>query len=62
MKPRILISGTVGKMDNYVRAVENAGGIPVAIHAPTEFEGYDGLILAGGADVSPELYGEANEG
>ena len=62
MKPRILISGSVGHMDNYARAVENAGGIPVAVHAPEEFENYDGLILAGGEDISPELYGQENSG
>lgn len=62
MKPRILISGSLGHMDNYVRAVEKAGGVPTAIHAPLEFDGYDGLILAGGEDISPELYGEVNDG
>ncbi|MBQ8831722.1 MAG: gamma-glutamyl-gamma-aminobutyrate hydrolase family protein [Oscillospiraceae bacterium] len=62
MKPRILISPSVGHAENYIRAVEKAGGEPVAIHSPTEFEGYDGLLLAGGEDISPELYGEVNEG
>ena len=62
MKPRILISGTLGHMDNYVRAVEKSGGIPTAIHAPLEFENYNGLILAGGGDIEPSLYGEINEG
>ena len=62
MKPRVLISGTAGKMANYILAVEKAGGTAVAVYAPTEFEGYDGLILAGGSDISPELYGEKNNG
>ena len=62
MKPRILISVSKGFSENYVRAVEKAGGIPVAMHAPMEFDGYDGLLLAGGEDISPELYGEVNEG
>jgi len=62
MKPCILISVSKGHSENYVRAVEKAGGVPVAIHAPTEFDGYDGLVLAGGEDISPELYGEVNEG
>lgn len=62
MKPRILISGTAGKMANYILAVEKAGGAAVAVYAPMEFAGYDGLILAGGSDISPELYGEENCG
>ena len=62
MKPRILISGTAGKMANYILAVEKAGGTAVAVHAPTAFDGFDGLILAGGSDISPELYGEENCG
>ena len=62
MKPRILISVSKGHSENYVRVVEKAGGAPVAMHAPMEFDGYDGLLLAGGEDISPELYGEVNEG
>ena len=62
MKPVILISCSKGHMDNYIRAAENAGAVAKAMHAPLEFENYDGLILAGGEDISPELYGEVNEG
>ena len=62
MKPRVLISGTAGKMANYILAVEKAGGTAVAVYAPAEFEDYDGLILAGGGDIAPELYGEVNSG
>ena len=62
MKPRILISGTAGRMDNYVRAVSDAEGDTAAVYAPAEFESYDGLILAGGEDIAPGLYGQVNEG
>ena len=62
MKPVILISCSKGHMDNYIRAAEKAGAVAKAMHAPLDFENYDGLILAGGEDVSPELYGEVNEG
>lgn len=55
---KILISGSEGKMDYYARAVFDAGGEPVCQYAPmapgTE---YDGLILCGGGDLSPELFG-----
>jgi putative glutamine amidotransferase len=50
--------------DDYVRAVEKAGGLPLVL-APGEPEDaaellahVDGLMLTGGADVDPELYGE----
>jgi putative glutamine amidotransferase len=50
--------------DDYVRAVEKAGGLPVVL-APGRPEDaadllnrVDGLLLTGGADVDPGLYGE----
>ncbi|MDI3317660.1 MAG: asparaginase [Bacillota bacterium] len=50
---------------DYVRAVEAAGGLPVLLPAgegpvlPEEaLRGVDGLLLAGGGDVAPGLYGE----
>jgi putative glutamine amidotransferase len=50
---------------DYVRAVQRAGGLAVIIPPDPEFdhvpaqvlEGLDGLILAGGADIDPEVYG-----
>lgn len=46
----------------YVRQVESAGGNvvvvpPSAAHAADVLEVLDGLLLAGGADLDPELYG-----
>jgi putative glutamine amidotransferase len=48
----------------YVRAVERAGGIPVALPPMATLRGVDtlvarldGVVLAGGGDVDPELYG-----
>ena len=32
--PAIQISGPEGRMDNYIRAVERAGGVPVPGYAP----------------------------
>lgn len=51
--------------DNYMTAVEQAGGIPVIIPIYQNFETFNmvlsclnGVILSGGNDVSPECYGE----
>ena len=50
--------------DDYVRAVEQAGGLPVVLApGPPERAGellarLDGLLLSGGADVDPVHYGE----
>jgi putative glutamine amidotransferase len=50
--------------DDYVRAVEKAGGLPIVL-APGRPEDaaellsrLDGLLMTGGADVDPGLYGE----
>lgn len=52
--------------DDYVRAVTDAGGLPVLLpHLGTEEEWHealdlvDGLILSGGHDMDPALYGQA---
>jgi putative glutamine amidotransferase len=48
----------------YVRAVEKAGGLPillpptVATEAPSRLAAVDGLMLTGGDDVDPALYGQ----
>ena len=54
---------------DYIRAVEHAGGIPVIIpqlEDPAEaekiLEHLDGLILSGGHDVNPQLYGQQIRG
>jgi putative glutamine amidotransferase len=50
--------------DDYVRAVEKAGGLPLVLapgapeDAPDLLSRLDGLLLTGGADVDPVLYGE----
>ena len=49
---------------DYARAVEHAGGVPVLLppgrpeDAPSVLSRLDGLVIAGGADVSPHRYGE----
>jgi putative glutamine amidotransferase len=50
---------------DYIRAVEEAGGLPLVLapgseaDAPDFLDRLDGLLLSGGADVDPALYGEA---
>lgn len=51
---------------DYVRCVEQAGGVPLVLapgrpeHAEAILDSLDGLLLSGGADVDPALYGEAS--
>jgi len=49
--------------DDYVRAVEQAGGVPVVLapgpaeNVPEVLARLDGLVLSGGSDVDPGQYG-----
>src|ERR1700730_2404836 len=49
---------------DYSRSVERAGAIPVLLPVvevskiPSLIERLDGLLLAGGADINPYLYGQ----
>jgi putative glutamine amidotransferase len=55
--------------DDYVRAVETAGGLPLVLTpgkaedarglAAEYLDQVDALVLSGGADIDPALYGEA---
>lgn len=46
----------------YVDALEKLGAEPTAKYLPDVDDGYDGLILCGGVDVDPKLYGEEIDG
>ena len=59
---RILLSGSPGKMERYVQAVASAGGCAAARYAPEDADGYDGVLLCGGGDITPALYGMSDEG
>ncbi|HLO48859.1 MAG TPA: gamma-glutamyl-gamma-aminobutyrate hydrolase family protein [Kamptonema sp.] len=49
----------------YIDAVQRAGGIPILL-PPNQvdpiriFDAIDGLILSGGGDINPELYGDSS--
>ena len=60
---KILVSvGKNADPTNYIRAVEQAGGTPCALYLPRPDLRYDGLILAGGGDMNPSLFGQKNCG
>ncbi len=56
--------GLYALRQDYVRAVEKAGGLPVVLAPVAEplvgpmLDALSGLILSGGSDVDPSLYGE----
>ena len=62
LSPRILISGADGKMSNYVRSVRAAGGTPVSGYCPPPDLSCAGLLLCGGGDLDPVLYGQPDQG
>ncbi len=60
MKPSILLSTGGGNAVNYLNAIQAAGGEGKARYLPAPDLSYDGLVLAGGADVDPALFGQEN--
>ena len=45
--------------EDYVLAIEKAGGTPVALFPNQELPDFlDGLLLTGGGDIDPLLFGE----
>lgn len=65
MPPRILISAATQKPDaavNYEHAVRAAGGDFVTHYCPEIDLSFHGLLLTGGGDVSPGLYGQEDRG
>lgn len=62
MKPNILISTGGGDAANYIAAVRAAGGTAHAAYLPAPDLGYDGLLLTGGEDMDPALFGQENCG
>lgn len=62
MKPQIGIT-RCSKLEDYIEAVSRAGGEPLVLEPTddpiTALERVDGLLLTGGADVDPALYGDS---
>ena len=61
MKLKILLAANLNK-DNYKNAVEACGAEADAVYLPDKFDGYDGLILCGGSDINPAIYGQEING
>ena len=62
MKPKILISTGGGNAGSYLNALRAAGGDGEARYLPDPDPSYDGLLLAGGEDMDPALFGRENRG
>ena len=60
--PLIQISGPEGRMDRYAQAVRRAGGEPVPAYAPAPDPACLGLVLCGGGDLDPALFGQEDQG
>lgn len=60
MRPKILISTGGGNAANYLAAIEAAGGTGEARYLPAPDLSYDGLLLTGGNDIDPSLFGQEN--
>jgi len=65
MKPLIgitfLSSSITGTSQNYIRAIEEFGGIPLPLYPGISKDthiGIDGLLLTGGGDIHPDNFGE----
>lgn len=59
---KILLSTADISAENYISAVNRAGGEAVGGYLPAYDESYDALILCGGGDVHPRYYGEDIDG
>ncbi len=59
---RILIAGEKGKFSNYEKALNSQGFMPdTSLHVP-DTSLYAGLVLPGGEDIDPKLFGQLPEG
>lgn len=59
---KILIAGEAQQTVNYENAMKALGACPVTtLHVP-DLSQYDGLILPGGGDIDPKLFGQLNRG
>ena len=59
---RILLTTSGQPPAHYIRALKAVGAEPWIAAADTELEAFDGLILCGGGDPEPALFGQKNQG
>lgn len=59
---RVFVRGKSGKLDNYLAALTACGVEPVLSMDLTLARACDGLLLPGGGDADPALYGQENRG
>lgn len=59
---RIQLSGSPGSLLNYRAAVALAGGVALGGYAPEPDLTCDGLLLCGGGDLNPALFGQEDRG
>ena len=57
---KIFIYGDREKLANYVTALEKAGAEVICSFDTAESKNCDALLLSGGADIDPKLYGQEN--
>ena len=62
MRPNILLSTNGGNEANYLAALLAAGGRGEARYLPSPDLSYDGLLLTGGGDMDPALFGQEDRG
>ena len=60
MRPTVFLWGLPGQYINYERALEIAGGRPLASPDLRDAAGGAALLLPGGGDMEPRRYGQAN--
>ena len=59
---KILIAGEPDKTKNYENALRGLGAVPItSLHVPSPSD-YDGLVLPGGGDIDPRLFGQLPRG
>ena len=59
---RVQLSGQADGLERYIRAVERVGAVPVPGICPRPDPGCDALVLCGGGDLDPALFGQENHG
>lgn len=60
--PKIQVSAPAEGADNYIAALRGAGAEPAAGYCPGPDLNCDGLLLCGGGDIAPELFGQEDRG